>query len=117
MIVALGVTVLKDRNAHPRDALGNVVVHGERLVVTTYLPSFALRAPDAIQRHRLGSAPRVRVCARAPRVRQVTQANCLGRCVQSTRHSNKEPFMPVDHPPPAVPVAPTARVSALAPQP
>jgi uracil-DNA glycosylase len=56
VIVALGVTVLKDRNAHPRDALGNVVEHGERLVVTTYLPSFALRAPDAATRERTYSA-------------------------------------------------------------
>ena len=56
VIVALGVTVLKavlkDRNAHPQDALGNVVEHGERPVVTTYLPSFALRAPDAATRER-----------------------------------------------------------------
>ncbi|ABE35542.1 uracil-DNA glycosylase, 4 family protein [Paraburkholderia xenovorans LB400] len=50
VIVALGATALKavldDSHARLQDALGKTIGHGEHLVVATYHPSFALRAPD-----------------------------------------------------------------------
>jgi DNA polymerase len=57
VIVALGATALKavldDSHARLQDSLGNPVEHGERLVVATYHPSFALRAPDPATRQRV----------------------------------------------------------------
>lgn len=56
VIVALGATALKavldDSHARLQDTLGQTIEHGERTVVATYHPSFALRAPDAATRQR-----------------------------------------------------------------
>jgi DNA polymerase len=60
VIVALGATALKavleDPKSRLQDAIGKVIEHGDRLVVATYHPSFALRAPDAETRHRAYAA-------------------------------------------------------------
>ncbi|MFM0034627.1 UdgX family uracil-DNA binding protein [Paraburkholderia strydomiana] len=57
VIVALGATALKavldDSHARLQDALGKAIEHGEHLVVATYHPSFALRAPDPATRQRV----------------------------------------------------------------
>jgi DNA polymerase len=57
VIVALGATALKavleDANSRLQDALGKTIEHGEHLVVATYHPSFALRAPDPETRRRV----------------------------------------------------------------
>jgi len=54
IVVALGATALKsvlhDYRAALRDKLGEVLPCGGRLVVPTYHPSYALRAPDAAAR-------------------------------------------------------------------
>lgn len=57
VIVALGATALKavldDSHSRLQDALGKPIEHGEHLVVATYHPSFALRAPDPQTRQRV----------------------------------------------------------------
>jgi DNA polymerase len=57
VIVALGATALKavleDAHSRLQDALGKTIEHGEHLVVATYHPSFALRAPDPETRQRV----------------------------------------------------------------
>ncbi len=51
VIVAMGVTALKavleEKSVRLGDALGKTLEHGGRVIVATYHPSFALRAPDA----------------------------------------------------------------------
>jgi uracil-DNA glycosylase len=51
VIVALGATALKalldDPHARLQDSLGKTLEHGEHVIVATYHPSFALRAPDS----------------------------------------------------------------------
>jgi DNA polymerase len=60
VVVALGATALKavleDPKSRLQDAIGKVVRHGDRFVVATYHPSFALRAPDADTRDRAYAA-------------------------------------------------------------
>ncbi|WMY12565.1 UdgX family uracil-DNA binding protein [Paraburkholderia phenoliruptrix] len=60
VIIALGATALKavleDPKSRLQDAIGKVIEHGDRLVVATYHPSFALRAPDPETRHRAYAA-------------------------------------------------------------
>ncbi|MFM0216436.1 MULTISPECIES: UdgX family uracil-DNA binding protein [Paraburkholderia] len=60
VIVALGATalraVLEDPKSRLQDAIGKVIEHGGRLVIATYHPSFALRAPDPETRHRAYAA-------------------------------------------------------------
>jgi DNA polymerase len=60
VLVALGATALKaileDRDARLQAVVGKVLEHGGRLVVPTYHPSFALRAPDEATRHRAYAA-------------------------------------------------------------
>ena len=60
VIVALGVTALKavleDKNVRMQDVLGRAIKHGEHMVVATYHPSFALRAPDPETRERAFAA-------------------------------------------------------------
>lgn len=60
VIVALGATALKavlnDSHVRLQDALGATIEHGERTVVATYHPSFALRAPDPATRQRVYDA-------------------------------------------------------------
>lgn len=50
VIVSLGATALKavpgDSHVRLQDAPGKTIEHGEYLVVATWHPSFALRAPD-----------------------------------------------------------------------
>jgi uracil-DNA glycosylase family protein len=50
VIVALGATALKavleDSSARLQDAVGKTIERGEHVIVATYHPSFALRAPD-----------------------------------------------------------------------
>jgi DNA polymerase len=57
VIVALGATALKavlnDSHSRLQDALGKPIEHGEQLLVATYHPSFALRAPDPETRQRV----------------------------------------------------------------
>lgn len=57
VIVALGATALKavlgDSHARLQDAFDKPIEHGEHLVVATYHPSFALRAPDSATRERV----------------------------------------------------------------
>ena len=57
VIVALGATALKavlgDSHARLQDALGKAIEQGEHLIVATYHPSFALRAPDPAARRRV----------------------------------------------------------------
>lgn len=54
VIVALGATALKavlgDSHARLQDALGKTIEHANHVIVPTYHPSFALRAPDAATR-------------------------------------------------------------------
>jgi DNA polymerase len=45
--------VLEDAHSRLQDALGKTIEHGEHLVVATYHPSFALRAPDPETRRRV----------------------------------------------------------------
>jgi DNA polymerase len=56
VIVALGATALKsilqDRHARLQDHLGKPVEHGDWLIVATWHPSYALRAPDQETRDR-----------------------------------------------------------------
>jgi DNA polymerase len=60
VIVALGATalraVLEDPKSRLQDAIGKVIEHDGRLVIATYHPSFALRAPDPETRHRAYAA-------------------------------------------------------------
>src|SRR5258708_17580182 len=60
VIIALGATALKavlqDRHARLQDHLGETVEHGNRLVVATWHPSYALRAPDQATRDRADAA-------------------------------------------------------------
>ena len=60
VIVALGATALKavleDPKSRLQDSIGAVIEHGDRLVVATYHPSFALRAPDPETRQRAYAA-------------------------------------------------------------
>ncbi|KAA1006841.1 UdgX family uracil-DNA binding protein [Paraburkholderia panacisoli] len=57
VIVTLGATALKavldDAHSRLQDALGKTIEHGEHLIVATYHPSFALRAPDPETRRRV----------------------------------------------------------------
>ncbi|WP_229012452.1 UdgX family uracil-DNA binding protein [Paraburkholderia gardini] len=50
VVVAMGVTALKavleEKSVRLGDALGKTLEHGGRVIVATYHPSFALRAPD-----------------------------------------------------------------------
>ena len=60
LIVALGATALKavleDSHSRLQDALGKIIEHGDHLVVATYHPPFALRAPDEATRGRAYTA-------------------------------------------------------------
>jgi uracil-DNA glycosylase family protein len=55
VIVTLGATALKailqDPKTNLRSVIGQVIEHGNRLVVPTFHPSYALRAPDEQSRH------------------------------------------------------------------
>ena len=60
VIVALGATALKavldDSHARLQDVIGKSIEHGEQMVVASYHPSFALRAPDPATRRRVYEA-------------------------------------------------------------
>ncbi|MEC5406390.1 UdgX family uracil-DNA binding protein [Paraburkholderia sp. MPAMCS5] len=60
VVVALGATALKavldDPKSRLQDSIGKVIEHGGRVVIATYHPSFALRAPDPETRHRAYAA-------------------------------------------------------------